>query len=145
MSEARYVTVQYCDDVRQEVGNKFSLMGCYGESMLVPSFPTLLPRLCAQVRVYTPVNRPLSELVIRVYRGEEVISEITAPIVPVDPATLPKWVTRNVVNALMVMSPFPIERACTLRVEAVTEEGAIDGGKFPIDIAPPIAPVEENG
>jgi hypothetical protein len=36
-----------CDDIRQEVGNESSLMGCYGVSMVLTDFPVVLPKLCA--------------------------------------------------------------------------------------------------
>lgn len=31
--------VQFCDDIRQEANGKWILIGCYGESMVVPQFP----------------------------------------------------------------------------------------------------------
>ena len=36
MTQHRTVIAQFCDDVRQEIGNKFSLMGCYGTDLYVP-------------------------------------------------------------------------------------------------------------
>jgi hypothetical protein len=39
MTAHRSVIAQFCDDVRQEIGNKFSLMGCYGSDLYVPAFP----------------------------------------------------------------------------------------------------------
>ena len=46
MTENRTVIAQFCDDFRQEIGNKFSLMGCYGTDLYVPQFPITLPKLC---------------------------------------------------------------------------------------------------
>jgi hypothetical protein len=48
MTAQRTVIAQFCDDVRQEIGNKFSLMGCYGSDLYVPAFPITLPKLCAR-------------------------------------------------------------------------------------------------
>lgn len=36
----------YCDDIRQELGGKISLMGIYRADMRVPFFPITLPRFC---------------------------------------------------------------------------------------------------
>ena len=36
--------VIFCDDVRQEVGNKKSYIGVYTEELYVPTLPTLLPK-----------------------------------------------------------------------------------------------------
>jgi hypothetical protein len=58
MTGKRTVIAQFCDDVRQEIGNKFSLMGCYGTDLYVPAFPFTLPKLCAFVHVRTPRERP---------------------------------------------------------------------------------------
>jgi len=35
-----------CDDIRQEVGGKTSLMGLYEAHIVVPQIPTALPKLC---------------------------------------------------------------------------------------------------
>jgi hypothetical protein len=35
-----------CDDVRPEIGGKQSLMGVYGNTIIVSRLPTLLPKLC---------------------------------------------------------------------------------------------------
>ena len=55
----RFVHTIFCDDLRQEVGNKVSFMGCYQGELFVPFVPLLLPKLCVYVTVSTPVERPL--------------------------------------------------------------------------------------
>ncbi len=44
----------FCDDLRQEVGNKVSYMGVYQGMMFVPAFPVALPKLCAAVTARFP-------------------------------------------------------------------------------------------
>lgn len=34
----------FCDDIRTELGNKLSLMGCYSRDLFVPFFPCILPK-----------------------------------------------------------------------------------------------------
>ena len=38
-----------CDDVRREVGNKYSFMGIYGKKIIFNRIPAVLPRLCLVV------------------------------------------------------------------------------------------------
>ena len=40
-----------CDDIRQEIGNKFSLMGIYGDHIVLTKFPFTFPRFCCQVHL----------------------------------------------------------------------------------------------
>src|SRR5437016_3218200 len=41
-----HVSTHICDDVREERGNKLSLMGLYDEAILFPRLPARLPKLC---------------------------------------------------------------------------------------------------
>jgi hypothetical protein len=44
-SPSGYTT--FCDDIRQEVGNKLSMVGVYTNGMLTPEpFPVVLPKFC---------------------------------------------------------------------------------------------------
>jgi len=136
VSAERFISFQFCDDIRQEVGNKFSLIGCYGTEILVSTIPAALPKLCSAIKIYTPVSRPFTKLTLRLLRGDSVVAELTFP--PESLAVLPplvegaRWLT--IVGAL-VMAPFPVEEPCTLRVEAETEEGVIHGGSIWIKAA----------
>jgi len=42
----QHVSTHICDDVREERGNKLSLMGLYDEAILFPKLPARLPKLC---------------------------------------------------------------------------------------------------
>ena len=46
MKVADKITLILCDDVRQETGNKYSLMGVYGADLVFAQLPALLPKLC---------------------------------------------------------------------------------------------------
>lgn len=41
-----YKCVLFCEDIRQEVGGKMSLMGVLGNKLLVPQFPLHMPKFC---------------------------------------------------------------------------------------------------
>jgi hypothetical protein len=51
MKIAKKITSILCDDVRQEVGNKSSLMGMYDKDIVFSDLPALLPKLCLYVRL----------------------------------------------------------------------------------------------
>jgi hypothetical protein len=51
MKIANKFTSILCDDVRQEVHNKYSLMGIYEKDIVFDSLPALLPKLCLVVRL----------------------------------------------------------------------------------------------
>ncbi|HET9106890.1 MAG TPA: hypothetical protein VFN79_06830 [Steroidobacteraceae bacterium] len=138
MPEARYVTVQFCDDIRQEVGNKYSLVGCYGPSMLLSALPVVLPKLCAFVRIYTPVDRPFAKLSIRVLRGDQLLTELEIPQEILASASAVEHLAgKNVamVGSGLAISPLPIEEPCTLRIEVDTDEGPLQAETLRIERA----------
>ena len=55
LGQLPYGVATFCDDIRQEVGNKFSLIGCYNDEMLLPygtEFPAILAKLGVAVTWY---------------------------------------------------------------------------------------------
>ena len=136
MNESRIVIAQFCDDIRHEVGNKYSLMGCYGGEMIIDKLPALLPKLCIQVRVLTPVNRPFTKLLIRAVLNGESIAEVDVPAQEMtqsyqDRAALSD-AQRHVVVAIIAISPLPVSEPCQLKIEADTEDGMLRGSSLSI-------------
>ncbi len=62
---SRYAYAIFCDDVRNEQGNKISLMGIYNGEMHLPSLPALLPKLGLSVRVSSPIEEPVTSVQFR--------------------------------------------------------------------------------
>jgi hypothetical protein len=56
----------WCDDIRQEVGNKPSFMGVYTGALVVPQLPLTLPKLCVWLTVTAPLSLALHDLVVSV-------------------------------------------------------------------------------
>lgn len=131
MDGARLVTAQFCDDIRHEVGNKYSLMGCYGNEMIVDKIPSVLPKLCAHVRIFTPASRPFEHLVIRAYMNDDLIAEIEMPVTEVSADLHQKAAAselgRVAFLAMMAFSPLAITESCKVRIEAETEDGIVHG------------------
>ncbi|MBN1379926.1 MAG: hypothetical protein JXA04_11910 [Gammaproteobacteria bacterium] len=61
----------YCDDIRQEAGNKISLMGCYGPVLCVPEIPATLPKLCVFATLLIPINEKADNIVMKLLVGGE--------------------------------------------------------------------------
>lgn len=68
-----WLFVTWCDDIRQEVGNKPSFMGVYTGGLVVPSLPIVLPRLCAHVQMYFPVHQRVRAIKVRVERSDGLV------------------------------------------------------------------------
>lgn len=142
----RFVHAVFCDDIRQEMGGKVSLMGCFQGDLLVPFLPVALPKLCVFVTVSTPVKRPLKSLKIRIMQDN---TELVALDVPQGGATVPiveDGITRILANAAMVFSPFAIPAPTAIRVIVTTEEGEIIGPRLRIKAMPeqPAVPSERT-
>ncbi len=130
MNVSRTVISQFCDDIRHEVGNKYSLMGCYGNELLVKSLPVLLPKLCVQVHVITPIDKPFSKLIIRALMNDEIIAEmnvVSDEIVPQVSSGIDNPV-RAELSVVMTFSPLPITEPSKLRIEAEADDEILRGG-----------------
>lgn len=61
MKAAKEINVFICDDIRQEVGNKISLMGIYAQDLILPEIPFSLPKLCILI-IAKNLNSKIREL-----------------------------------------------------------------------------------
>lgn len=122
----RHLEVIYCDDIREEVGNKFSYMGIYTGELTVPNAPVLLSKLCVVVKVITDIDDPFENLEVRIVavKGDdetEILS--TGPIpYPADRPQPDAGSTRFMAQMSFMMSPFQITEETILRVKAITDE-----------------------
>lgn len=132
MNAGRIVITQFCDDVRYEVGNKYSLIGCYSDELIVDKLPALLPKLGVQIRAFTPIDKVFSQLALRAFLGDDMIAEANIEFDKVSPNDAPADATRMGIMTFMFFSPLGITEPCTLRIEAETEEGTLIGGKLRI-------------
>ncbi len=74
-----HYSVLVCDDVRQEVGNKFSVMGIYGDSLNLVQFPCDIEKLGFQVTLSGEGKFPQEiRLVVERIGGEGEKAELQA-------------------------------------------------------------------
>ncbi|HOQ43538.1 MAG TPA: hypothetical protein PK178_15360 [Smithellaceae bacterium] len=69
-----------CDDIRQEIGNKISLMGIYSKEIVVPSIPFVFPRLCLWLTA-KDIKREIADLkvVVTTPQNEPITNDLPAP------------------------------------------------------------------
>lgn len=142
----RILTAIFCDDIRHEMGNKMSFMGCYQGELFVPAVPIVLSKLCIFATALTPVERPFKSLSFRIVTPENVELarlEIPAEAFNIMPVVIDETVTRTSVSAALMFSPFIIEKPMTLRLMADTEEGEIVGPRLLIKVTDISAPATE--
>jgi hypothetical protein len=140
----RFVNAIFCDDIRQEVGNKVSFMGCYQGELFVPFVPMMLPKLCVQVTISTTVERPIKSLTVRLDHG---VNQLAVIEVPADDFV--RFATPAAEDAFqwsvhvgVMLSPFTITEPGELRVVVITEEGEMSGPHLRLKVMPaePLAP-----
>ena len=134
----RFVHVVFCDDIRHEVGNKVSFMGCYQREMLVPVTPLILARLCIFVTVSTPVARPFKSLTLRVHLGANEVAIIEMPSEDVTQSLAPvqEGDTRIMANLGLTLASLVLTEPSEIRVLVTTEEGDIQGQQLRIKLMP---------
>lgn len=141
MIKDRLVLARFCDDIRHEVGNKYSLIGCYGDELFIDKLPGILPKFCAQVQALTPIDRPFGELKFRALLDDDVIAELEVPTGVLKEGKTaaehaPADAQRLTVNAMMVFSPLVLNQPGRLRIEADTDEGTLRGNAISIQERP---------
>jgi hypothetical protein len=113
----RFVSVVYCDDIRNEVGNKQSLIGIYRGDLYVPSFPATLPKLCVLVTVQTLANQPFESLKFRLLKDDTLLAEAPIPLESMPKAgSIDSGDGFSMFTLVLVMSPFKVDQPTKLRV-----------------------------
>lgn len=132
MSEfQRHLEVIYCDDARQEVGHKLSLMGIYSADLFVPEFPVTLPKLCVAIKAVTDIKKPFSSLEIFIYQGEgtseaNIIASRQIEM-PLGEAFMQDGSKLMIIQTIFMLSPFQLDEETTLRVRVKTESEELKG------------------
>lgn len=131
-----FLSTIYCDDIRQEVGGKLSLMGVYNTVMYVQQFPVSLPKFWVVATFVASKDEPPASLKFRVFMNNEPLADFDAtqehlqqlanarePVVP-----LPDGSRKAITTQTQVcFTPLVLDAPCVLRVAAVTEKGETRG------------------
>ena len=73
----RYAHAIYCDDIRHEIGGKTTLVGVYGDALIVHKFPQDIPKLCIRLEMATPASQPFETISIHVALNDKILGETT--------------------------------------------------------------------
>lgn len=148
MAEPHGYTI-FCDDIREEVGNKISYMGRYISELNVTGTRTpiglALPKFCAAVQLVVP--RELTFLRARIVIMLDVEGE--------DPKTLAELAMdfpRDVQNingdviaigANFVLSPLALTSDCYLRARGYLDELEVKAGSLRVNLTEVSAPKQD--
>ena len=135
----RQIDVIYCDDIREEIGNKVSYMGIYAGELRVPGAPVLLGKLCIAVRIHAPIGRPIESLEVRVVKekmGVEIGEVLATGVIehPADFAIDDEAATKVLMQLHFMLQPFQIEDSFEIRVKAKTESEELVSGALRIRV-----------
>jgi hypothetical protein len=134
-----FVTALYCDDIRQEVGGKNSYMGVYNSDLVVPQFPTTLPKLCAQVTLRFPLGVTAREVIVRISMNEVQLAEVTLPEGELrkalaDMTNMESSLENQDVAAALVLqfAPLQLQQPGVMRVLAIVDGRELKGNALTI-------------
>lgn len=150
IAETRWVNVVWCDDIRQEIGNKPSLMGVYTGGLDVPALPATLPRLAAWINVYTPTSQPFKRLTLRIRRSDAddpIASIEIGDMSSLHPPSANQFAdlaagdsdkpTATIMSFVVMLGAFQLnEDTHWLKVFVETEDEMLESFKLPIKKAP---------
>lgn len=135
----------FCDDIRHELGGKLTLVGVYSGSLLVQAFPSVLPKLCLVLKVFTPIESPFQRLKIRILKDDETIAEGELPQQELtvlssarveDPEESNEAEKLFQVTAHFVFSPLKLDGPCVIGVRIETEDGEMKTNSLRIATLP---------
>lgn len=127
----RYAHAIFCDDVRQELGEKMSLMGVYSGDLVAEPLPGTLPKLCAVITLVTPRSDQfrtisiagsfLGDIVFKMELGEEDLAHMVSLAPPPSPDSKAHYI-----QLMALLSPFQISGPGRLEIEVIADGERLD-------------------
>lgn len=138
---ARFLSAVFCDDIRHELGNKISLMGCYQRELIVhdssPSGIIALPKLCVFATAWTTTEHPFKRFTLHLIQdGQTELGKVEVPVSQPKEESQPTNETASFqqLNALMTFAPFVVDRSMILEIIGRTETGELRGPRLLITV-----------
>ncbi|OAI18271.1 MULTISPECIES: hypothetical protein [Methylomonas] len=136
----RYVHALWCDDIRQEIGNKPSFMGAYVGGITVPLLPTLLPRLSVYVWVTTAIEHPFEKAIVKITRDDGfLVAQLNADNLDQNMSQFPQHEdAKNFVLMFGIsLSGVELPDSCKyFTVSVETESETLEGPKLRVSVDP---------
>ena len=122
----------YCDDIRQEVGGKVSLMGIYTGMMYLPEMPALLPRICVYSSLSVPIDDAIDHIEFELMVDGEIVLTIPGqlPVQSTAPADLLAPPTLRTVTIAAMLCPFPVDAPCLLESRVLIGTDVVPGSRL---------------
>lgn len=136
----------FCDDIRQEVGNKASLMGIYGHEMFVHQpFPTAMHRMGFHITYREDPHAPMRNMTLCIYLPGDLsgtptykaeIERSDGQIAPPPPDLEPG--ARRIFVLNVNLNPVPLKEPGKIRVRMLVEGEEIKLGTLNVKEGEPI-------
>lgn len=133
MSTEPFMWAVFCDDVRQEIGNKLSYLGIYGPNLIVPEFPTTLVKLCCVFSLRVSLRKVPKNVTFKLLRDDELLFE--ADVTPAESHAAANSGNADGTDAMALtiasiaqLISFPVTQRCTLRARAIVDGKELRGG-----------------
>jgi len=138
----RTAFVLFCDDVRQEVGNKTSYMGVYPANIAFPPNPPadaqfLLPRLCIAIWITMEISDNLERARIKISSppGDTPLFNHEIPREQIDiQFSTEGWMTRKILHTVLPFGKIIFPHSGFINVVVETEQGEIQAGRLRVII-----------
>ena len=127
----QYLDTLICDDIRQEVSNKLSLIGVYGDKIYVKEFPYTFVKLCAYQLFRGGRGKFTATILFVDSEGKELTR---SPEMPVD---IPQGEKLRRVALAFGVSPLKFDKAGPCEIRTTLDGKDICKYVFSIEKAPP--------
>lgn len=135
------VSAIYCDDIREEVGDKLSYMGVYGQTLFVRSgFPIVIPKLCVVVTFSVGVaEKPTESVTCQIgFAGQE--KPLFRTVLPLEGNIARSGlkdanghgITMSTLRFNMQFVPLSVSRPSTLETIFPFKNGILEAGSLEI-------------
>jgi hypothetical protein len=124
----RLIDLIICDDVRQEVSGKISIMGIYADEIVVPLVPTLLPQIWFVMK-WDVSEGGFNDVVLRIELPD-------GKPLGAFPAKAPQNINNKQFLMYLALFPFQIQIAGDYKIFLKVDEGQeVEMGKFVVKLA----------
>jgi hypothetical protein len=126
----------FCEDIRTENLGKVSLMGVFNGAVLVPGFPTVLPRFAIRMILDGPPELHNQPWFVKIVLGDQIIAQIESGQVVPSP-TLDKL--GNFQCAIVIgLDGLVVKEECEISITATTPDTTVVADPFLFRVAKPL-------
>jgi hypothetical protein len=131
------VDTLFCDDVREESGNKLSYMGVYGGNLLLERLPAVLPKFCAVISLRLPAKTKSESVTFRLAKDGQDLGRGTASVTDVLRGVEVPGAVDNAGRVLMrfiaQVAPLALERPCRLQALVEIDDRVLHAGSLIVE------------